>query len=522
MAPTGGMSTCLLSLWLVCGVVMAWDSDHLELFDLVEEIGANFYEVLGVQETASSTDIRRAYRKLSLQLHPDKNKAPDAEKKFLEMVSVYEVLKDPEKRQRYNEVLKNGLPDWKQPVFYYRRVRKLGLLELGALMFVILTVGQYLVIWSVYLERKFTVEENYASKLKRSEKKSRKKAAMCENEIAAEFEEELSAINRPQIIDLWPLRLTCWLYTNTLNIPLYYSQLREFVISWRESCKEVENTEEEEEQLQEPVKKVKKRQRIELPEYSSEMLASTAAVAYTPFIEEPQKSKPEVKVKVGGEWCEEDYALLARAVAKYPGGTTDRWEKVAEMVGRPTSEVIGKSKSNKKNILANSVSSLQDSVSVRPTSKSNLVNDSIISTKMNSEVFLDTVYGSQTGDKGLASNQKKKCNIKSMAQNIGSVEPEKLQTNCTPPEVTLNTDTKNSCSSSVKIIDEVPKDSPEFWSQDNQMIFEKMLRLYPKGTELRWEKIAENIPSKSKEDCILRFKYLVSLIKKKKESTVTT
>lgn len=52
MAPTGGMSTCLLSLWLACGIVIAWDSDHLELFDLVEEIGSNFYEVLGVDEVS--------------------------------------------------------------------------------------------------------------------------------------------------------------------------------------------------------------------------------------------------------------------------------------------------------------------------------------------------------------------------------------------------------------------------------------------------------------------------------------
>ncbi|XP_052826919.1 dnaJ homolog subfamily C member 1 [Octopus bimaculoides] len=473
-------------------------------------------------QTASATEIRRAYRKLSLQLHPDKNKAPDAEKKFLEMVSVYEVLKDPEKRQRYNDVLKNGLPDWKQPVFYYRRVRKMGFLELSVLMFLILTVGQYLVIWSVYLERKFTVEENYASKLKKSEKKSRKKAAMCENEIEAEFKEELNAINRPQLIDLWPLRLTCWLYTNTLNIPLYYCLLRQYLISWRERCKEVE-VEEENPPVQEPVKKVKKRQRIELPEYSAETFASTAAVAYTPSIDITLDSKPEQKIKSGVEWNEEDYALLARAIARYPGGTTGRWEKVAEMVARPVSEVISKSKSNKKNILANSISGLQDSVNVKPTTKSNFVDDNIISTKMNSEVFLDTMYGSQTpiGEKGLSSNQKKKSNIKTVAQNIGSietVESEKAQTNSVPSESLSTTDRSNSSSHSshIKITDEISRDSQDFWSQANQMTFEKMLRLYPKGTELRWEKIAENIPSKSKEDCILRFKYLVSMIKKKK------
>ena len=56
---------------------------------------------------------------------------------------------------RYNEVLVSGLPDWRQPVFYYRRVRKLGLLELFGLLTIILTVGHGLVIWAIYLEKRF-------------------------------------------------------------------------------------------------------------------------------------------------------------------------------------------------------------------------------------------------------------------------------------------------------------------------------------------------------------------------------
>lgn len=100
--------------------------DDLELFDLVEEVNKNFYEVLGLDQSASSGDIKRAYRKLSLQLHPDKNKEEDAEAKFRQLVSIYEVLKDENKRKKYHEVLENGLPDWRQPIYYYRRVRKWG------------------------------------------------------------------------------------------------------------------------------------------------------------------------------------------------------------------------------------------------------------------------------------------------------------------------------------------------------------------------------------------------------------
>lgn len=54
---------------------------------------------------------------------------------------------------RYDDILENGLPDWRQPVFYYRRVRKMSNAELAFLLFLILTVGHYAVIWSIYLEK---------------------------------------------------------------------------------------------------------------------------------------------------------------------------------------------------------------------------------------------------------------------------------------------------------------------------------------------------------------------------------
>ncbi|PNI61157.1 DNAJC1 isoform 3 [Pan troglodytes] len=74
----------LLLLLLLAAVAPArgWESGDLELFDLVEEVQLNFYQFLGVQQDASSADIRKAYRKLSLTLHPDKNKDENAETQF--------------------------------------------------------------------------------------------------------------------------------------------------------------------------------------------------------------------------------------------------------------------------------------------------------------------------------------------------------------------------------------------------------------------------------------------------------
>ncbi len=64
----------------------------------------DYYEVLGVDRTAKQEEIQRAYRKLARKFHPDVNKAPDAEDKFKEINEAYEVLKDPEKRQKYDQL----------------------------------------------------------------------------------------------------------------------------------------------------------------------------------------------------------------------------------------------------------------------------------------------------------------------------------------------------------------------------------------------------------------------------------
>lgn len=60
------------------------------------------YAVLGVERNASGDDIRSAYRKLARQYHPDVNASPDAAQRFKAVTEAYEVLSDPQKRQRYD------------------------------------------------------------------------------------------------------------------------------------------------------------------------------------------------------------------------------------------------------------------------------------------------------------------------------------------------------------------------------------------------------------------------------------
>ncbi len=62
----------------------------------------DYYQVLGVARNATAEEIRRAFRKLAFDYHPDRNHEDEAEKRFKEINEAYEILSNPEKRAAYN------------------------------------------------------------------------------------------------------------------------------------------------------------------------------------------------------------------------------------------------------------------------------------------------------------------------------------------------------------------------------------------------------------------------------------
>ncbi|KAK7019716.1 DnaJ subfamily C member 1 [Halocaridina rubra] len=437
----------LILLILVC-TGKCWDSEEMELFDLVEEINQNFYEVMGIAQDATTSEVKKAYRRLSLQLHPDKNDAEDAEVKFRQMVAIYEVLRDDERRSRYNKVLVEGLPDWQSPIYYYRRARKMSLLEISIILTVVISITQYLMAWGSYIDKKQCMEEQLMKKYKIKDRKKKKQEDL---ENISLMEQELGEIPRPSWKNVLPIQLVKLIVFLVTGGPSLVKGILASVQEEKERRRQEKLQQEEEEKRvreEEEKKKAKKASRKEgrkrvnqLPDYSNGgcILEAVDGSESDGQSTKAQNSVYNIPVVTGGPWTDDDFCELARLMAKYPGGTVDRWEKIAETMQRTVYEV----------------------------------------TRMSSKV----------------KNQLMQRSLEQEEEDI-AVAKVKVKTKAEKSDMTAGCD--------------------EMWTPVQHKALEKALKQFPKGTDQRWDRIAKVVPEKTKEDCMLRFKYLAEKIKKKK------
>ncbi|XP_026977606.1 dnaJ homolog subfamily C member 1 isoform X2 [Sagmatias obliquidens] len=514
----------LLLLLAAAGPARGWESGDLELFDLVEEVQLNFYQFLGVQQDASSADIRKAYRKLSLTLHPDKNKDENAETQFRQLVAIYEVLKDDERRQRYDDILINGLPDWRQPVFYYRRVRKMSNAELALLLFIILTVGHYAVVWSIYLEKQ--LDELLSRKKREKKKKTGGKTVDVSKLGASEKNERL--LVKPQWHDLLPCKLGIWFCLTLKALPHLIQDAGQFYAKYKETrLKEKEDalTRAELETLQKQKKVKVKKPKPEFPVYTP--LESTYIQSYDhgTSIEEIEEqmddwleNRNRAQKKQAPEWTEEDLSQLTRSMVKFPGGTPGRWEKIAHELGRSVTDVTTKAKQLKDSVtcspgmvrLSELRSTAQNS---RPPKAATTLPDDIITQREEAKQAgeLEEEDGEEEADPEAAEDSWPRRRRPARPPELEEKVRGKRQKDFDMSEQHESSDDESQKRERARATEEP-------WTQSQQKLLELALQQYPKGSSDRWDKIAKCVPSKSKEDCIARYKLLVELVQKKKQA----
>uniref|UniRef100_A0A8C4VZQ4 DnaJ heat shock protein family (Hsp40) member C1 n=1 Tax=Gopherus evgoodei TaxID=1825980 RepID=A0A8C4VZQ4_9SAUR len=472
-------------------------------------------------QDASSADIRKAYRKLSLTLHPDKNKDENAETQFRQLVAIYEVLKDEERRKRYDDILINGLPDWRQPVFYYRRVRKMSNAELALLLFIILTVGHYAVVWSIYLEKQL---DELLSKKKRDKKKKTGGRSTDEVKLGAADKNERS-LEKPQWRDLLPCKLGIWFCLTVKALPQLLQDARQLYVEYKETkmkAREDALAKAELETLLKEKKPKVKKPKSEFPIYTpSESNAYIPSYEHGASIEEIEEqmdywleNKNRTYKKKAPEWTEEDLSQLTRSMVKFPGGTPGRWEKIAHELGRSVPDVTMKTKQLKESVTHTPgivrLSELKNLAQNSRNAKTNMdLPDHIITQReIDEEEKEEENYNHDPEQMVIPADHRETMTSETRYRKRRTAKASEI-TLATMKEVAedkcrgkrqrdFDYTEQDEFSDDETRKKERSHNSEELWTQNQQKLLELALQQYPKGTSDRWDKIAKCVPGKSK------------------------
>nr|CDS33743.1 dnaj subfamily c [Hymenolepis microstoma] len=494
------------------------------MFDLMEEMKVNFYEFLDVPMTASPELIKRAYRKLSIVLHPDKNKHdPEAGEKFRQLSVIYQILRDKDRRERYDEALEHGIPDWKTPVFYYRRLRKMSNYEICTLVTIVSISIHFATLWGFAFERRWTLRERLEGHMKRRKASDKRKIA-----IDVEIEEQLKMIKYPTFMDILPIALLRGFINLIKSIPSGISRLRGTVHANMEKVKkhmdekrELAEEQKERAKRKEEQKKKKtescnmhKKNDEELDYFNNPSYQFTNLIVKSGEISD-KDVETEGTLSEKKSWTQNEELAFVRLTNKYPGGFPNRWSKIAQILGRSVSDVTAKA-----------------SEIVNDLSSRNLINPT-----------MDASYAEQTT--GEESEEEDDYYLsKRKAKRAGKVEPTKKKghsmlqeevvaesenSNVGEATAEMNVAGENEYEdvhvsrrkqkTKAKIMVEaekmVPAPGAAGWTQKEQNQLEIAMNSFPKGTPKRWQLIAECVPSKTPIEVFDRVKFLAEHNKKK-------
>ncbi|ORY81125.1 chaperone J-domain-containing protein, partial [Neocallimastix californiae] len=142
--------------------VQAWEEKDFEIFDAHDAItrlkgpDATFYNVLQVEPNASVDVLNKAYRKISLSLHPDKTTDKKDRELYTQINLIINILRDKNARKRYDYFLKVGVPKWRGTGYFFSRYKPSIRFAVIAIVSGI-CIMQILLSWTNYHTKKYRI-----------------------------------------------------------------------------------------------------------------------------------------------------------------------------------------------------------------------------------------------------------------------------------------------------------------------------------------------------------------------------
>lgn len=261
-------------------------------------------------------------------------------------MSVYEALKTDKTRKRYDQVLIEGLPDWRHGArYYFRRARKLSTMELSVFISIIISVGHYFVLWASHFEKRLTLEDRMSEVKKKLDKKRAKRAYKGSelDDIDAQLQECYDTLPSPVLKDTLPYRFVILLVNTVIGLPAFVSE------KLKKKEPVVESSESEEEEVLAPRRSNKEHLGLN----PTKIEKSSIKLETTTSQEQKQSSEDESARKNSREWTDKDKSELIKAVNKFPAGTPNRWNKIADMMNRQPQDCISMDKHIRANFTSN-------------------------------------------------------------------------------------------------------------------------------------------------------------------------